>query len=292
MWHELTVTFQLRSPLHIGYLPFKGSVFSPTRYYVPGRNLWGALTRRMTELCHDNPQGEDYVRTGRVIMDNFRFSYFYVYDGKKVYMPEYREDGLKYGDLGIHEFEGKFISSSTSTAIMDGRAVDGSLHEIEYINSRFIDDESAGMTMITGCVWLRDDGLSFLDIRSDGIFVHENSLFDELILGGESKYGLGRVVLDSINRVNPPFTVKASDDVLISDEFLRGHMRYSENIRFQGDLELFSGRGYFDPERGGGDRRPGGVIVKPEYYLSPGTFLEDDGELVVSWDGTLAWNEE
>jgi len=288
MWNELSATFKLKSPLYIGYLPSGASIISPTRYYVPGRNFWGALTRKITELRFVNPTGKDYLKIGRDVMENFRFSYFYVYDGKKVYMPEYRDDGLKYGDMGIHDFEGRFISSTISTAIMDGLAVDGTLHEIEYINSRFSDGENVNNTLITGCIWVKDDAPSYLEIEEDGILLDENNILDELILGGESKYGFGHVILDSFNdKRRIPLDVELSTDIIISDRFLKGHMKYSDDFRFMGDVELISGRGYIDPETGKRNGRPGGIILKPEYYLSPGTFIEDESSLILSWDGTL-----
>ena len=78
MWKRFDVVFALNSPLHIGYLPFtKGLVISPTRYYVPGRNFWGAVTKRLTESLYNDPTKE-YKKIGKQIKENFRFSYFYL----------------------------------------------------------------------------------------------------------------------------------------------------------------------------------------------------------------------
>ena len=97
-WKKINVVFKLKTPLHIGYIPFKGSVVSPTRYYVPGRNLWGAVTKRVTEHLCENPTANNYKNIGKQIMENFRFSYFYLYDGKTIYLPRYTDEGVKYGN--------------------------------------------------------------------------------------------------------------------------------------------------------------------------------------------------
>lgn len=286
MWHELTVTFQLMSPLHIGYLPSRSSIFSPTRYHVPGRTLWGALTRSITESIYGQPGGDDYRSIGHILRENFRFSYFYIHDGRTYYLPEYRDDGLMYGGLDRYEFEGRFIASTVSTALKDGVALKGSLHETEYINSMFHDGEKVERTRIMGCIWIKNRPLN-LEIQKDGIFIDDINILHELTLGGESKYGFGKVVLESIRSGRTPFRVHVSEDIQISDEFLRGHMRYTHDLKFTGDLELLSGRAYFDPESNRSSEKPGGVIIKPEYYLTPGTRIEDHKEATLLWDGTL-----
>ena len=88
-WEKINVVFKLKSPLHIGYIPFKGSVISPTRYYVPGRNFWGAITKRITEYLYKNPKTEDYKETGKQVIENFRFSYFYLYDGFVIFFCQF-----------------------------------------------------------------------------------------------------------------------------------------------------------------------------------------------------------
>lgn len=287
MWHELTVTFQLRSPLHIGYLPSRSSIFSPTRYYVPGRTLWGALTRSITESIHRQPGGADYRSIGHILRENFRFSYFYVHDGRTYYLPEYRDDGLMYGGLDRYEFEGRFIASTVSTALRGGVALKGSLHETEYINNMFHDGEKVEKTRIMGCIWIKNSPLN-LEIQKDGLFIGDINILHELTLGGESKYGFGKVVLESIRSGRTPFRVHVSNGIQISDEFLRGHMRYTPDLKFNGDLELVSGRAYFDPERSNRtSEKPGDVIIKPEYYLTPGTQMEDHEEATLLWDGSI-----
>jgi len=267
MWRTINVVFKLKTPLHIGYLPSKSSVVSPTRYYIPGRNLWGAVTKRTAENLFKKPAAHHYKNTGKDIMNNFVFSYFYIYDGETIYSPSYTDEGIKYGhDIKIAraEFEHKFIGSQISTAIEPGSstAKDQSLHEIEFINNREVDVDA-------------------------GIFIDNFNIIQELILGGESKYGFGHVLLDGVNKIDPPFEVKVQDSVTVSSEFLISHLKYDKNLNFRGDLELLAGRGYFDPETQRGGSGPGATISKPQYYFTPGTKLEDKTYFRMTWDGKL-----
>lgn len=301
-WERLDVVYRLKSPLHIGYIPFKGSVVSPTRYYVPGRNFWGAVTKRITEHLYKDPDSEMYKKIGKQIMDNFRFSYFYIYDEENVYTPEYTDDGLKFGykdKISLYEFEHKFIGSRILTAIdfCSGTAKNESLHEIEFINNKFKDGNgNLKDTRIIGCIWIKKDakieGNYIKSNDSDvnpGIFIGNFNIIEELILGGESKYGFGHVLLESINKCNFQLKSEESEEnVKIEiEKSLPAHLKYDENIKFKGDVELLSGRGYFDPKKESNSSiKPSYVVSQPEYYFSPGTVIDSFvGE--INWDGTI-----
>lgn len=306
IWERLDIVYRLKSPLHIGYMPFKGSVVSPTRYYVPGRNFWGAVTKGITEYFYTSPDADKYIKIGRQILNDFRFSYFYIYDGENAYMPEYTDDGLKFGcheKISQREFEQKFISSRVSTAINaeSGTAADGSLHETEFINNRF--KEKTGElrdTGLIGCIWVKKGvkiGDRYVEIKeigendSIGIFIDDFNAIGELIIGGESKYGFGHIVLESINKVK--FTLQSEEDETIrfainETKPLPAPLKYNDNIRFKGEIELFVGRGYFDPKNDSiNSTKPGDIISKHEYYFSPGTILMESITGVVNWDGTI-----
>ncbi|SNX54961.1 hypothetical protein [Thermoanaerobacterium sp. RBIITD] len=298
-WIKLEVVFRLKSPLHIGYMPFKGSVISPTRYYVPGKNFWGAVTKRITEYLCKNPSEDNYRKIGSIVMENFKFLYFYVFDGEHVYMPHYTNEGLKFGNENQHDFEQKFISSRLSTAVdaSSGTASDGSLHEIEFINNKF-KDKSGRLkdTKIKGYIWIRENAEIEnykVEIKNEenslGIFINNFNVIEELILGGESKYGFGHVLLESIKEsenIENTITIKME-----KDKPLTAPLKYCEDIKFKGDIELITGRGYFDPKdnNSDGSNEPGDRISKLEYYFSPGTVLLLDNSIdcEVAWDGTL-----
>lgn len=328
MWKRLDVVFTLKSPLHIGYLPFKGSVISPTRYYIPGKNFWGAITKRATECFYDNPSSGDYRKVGLEIKDNFRFSYFYLYDGNTIFIPKYKDSGLVFGEDGKEQidkfsFERRFIGSRVLTAIdsKSGTARDESLHEIEFVKHKFRDnDGSIKETRIIGCIWIKEgSNLNGFEIKFDnnGIFVNDFNLIEELVLGGEQGYGFGKVHLEKVlNEKRFPIGKSnntQSNEIEIKIESVSpilSHLKYEQNISFQGDIELLIGRGYFDIERNDledknkskenqgesinkreNDRYkkdPGRVITNKGFtYFSPGTILKKGTKGFVCWDGTI-----
>lgn len=299
MWKKLDIVFKLKSPLHIGYMPFKGSVISPTRYYVPGKNFWGAITKRITEYLCKKPKADDYKRIGKEIMDNFRFSYFYIYDGRTIYFPRYTERGLRYGDnsyeISKSEFEHRFIRSLISTAIdSDSKtAKNESLHELEFINSKTKDrNGDIKSVKIAGRIWIKNEAKTDdkeVILNNEGISIENSNVIEELILGGESKYGFGHVVLESIDEISV-FEWNDPESVEVGSKLLPAHLKYDENLKFKGDIELLTGRGYYDPnssEAENGDSKPGAVISIPKYYFAPGTILMESKKFKVRWDGTL-----
>ncbi|PMP95011.1 MAG: hypothetical protein C0168_07315 [Candidatus Aminicenantes bacterium] len=310
MWSKVNIVFRLKTPLHIGYLPFKGSVISPTRYYVPGRNLWGAVTKRITEWMYKIPNSGNYIEIGSQVIENFRFSYFYLYDGKTIYFPHFTEEGLKYGSTDRDknkktksEFEYRFIRSRISTAIDPNSltAKDESLHEIEFINNKFKDEEGEVRDLkIIGCVWFKDKGKigdNEITKNKSGITIGNFNVFEELILGGESKYGFGHVVLDGVDEVEFPVELEEENENIKvhikKDSPLLGHLKHDKNIKFRGDIELLSGRGYFDPydkSKSADDKsidKPGKVLSLAKYHFVPGTVMCESLSAFLRWDGTM-----
>jgi len=315
MWKRIDTIFTLKSPLHIGYLPFKGSVISPTRYYVPGKNFWGAVTKRATEHLTDNPTSKAYKEIGKQIKENFRFSYFYLYDGKTIFTPEYQEKGLSFGNkLNKLQFEHRFIGSRTSTAIdsASGTAEDRSLHEIEFIMHKYLrDDGSIKDSQIMGCIWVKKDAElqgNKIDVNDHGIFVKKGNLIDELSLGGELNYGFGTVKLESIAKKKMPINDQPENERIVipleNDKPILSHLTYHPEMHFVGEIELVKGRGYFNVEKENASRdasrdastdrfykeNPGEVISSAGYCFSPGSLLRSDcKKVVLEWNGILSF---
>lgn len=306
MWNQNKVVFKLKSPLHIGYTPFKSSVVSPTRYYILGRNFWGAITKQITESFFRSFESEDYIDVGHDIRNNFIFSYFYLYDGDTVYYPKYEEKELKYGDMYVSNFESRFIDSRISTAIDNsGTAKDESLHEIEYINNKFKDKNgNVNDVKIAGYIWIKENATikdKKLEIKKekDGIYINNFNIIKELILGGESKYGFGHVEFYSFDdRVNLPINIETENSNELSvriqkNEAILSHLEYSKEIPFKGDIELLSGRAYYDIQKESNnneakDSKPGSSFLETKYYFSPGTIiLKNNMDVSLQWDGKL-----
>jgi len=320
MYQCYNVVFTIKSPLHIGFLPALGSsVVSQTRYYVPGKNLWGAITRRITENLSNKPVPEDYQNIGKAVKDIFRFSYFYIYDNNAIYFPEYNENkGMIFGEKNVlitrPEFEAKFIGSRVLTEIEheSNTAKDKSLHEIEYIKDRHIDEDgNIGRTKLAGCIFIKGgyqmpymNTKKNIEIKDNGIFIGNFNLIEELTLGGEQNYGFGLVEFNSFINENKFYKEYESsgEDILINIEkasAILSHLEYIHNVSFGGDIEILVGRGYYDIKkisegaetisktRDNYYKFPGKVISEPLYYFSPGTKFGEEIKAILNWDGTM-----
>jgi hypothetical protein len=90
MWIRVPVCFELLSPMHIGFLPnAAGTVVAATRPYVPGKNLWGAVTSSLTERMYKFPRSDNFVSVGTELRKSVVFSYFYLSDGERIFVPSY-----------------------------------------------------------------------------------------------------------------------------------------------------------------------------------------------------------
>ena len=239
-WQKFDLLFRVLSPLHIGYLPNKaGTVIARTRYYVPGKNIWGALTARLTGKLLQNPAPADYLNVGSWLKDNFRFSYFYLFDGEKIFLPQYNEKGgLYFGDLSLQKFQQRFISSRISTKISkEGGAEDKTLHEIEFINNQYVaDNDELESIYLVGSVFFQKDAKfnnSFQIESKDAVLsLNGFNLFEVLTLGGELNYGFGKVAqtksIGGLTLVPENSYENSEVEIRLEDESpIIGHLQYN-----------------------------------------------------------------
>ena len=174
-WQHYRLVFRLRSPLHIGYR--KSGNLMETRRYVPGKNLWAALTARLTRDYHNGSRGSEYRRIGDLVREHFRFGYLW---------PSLDSE-LPCFPWGDEDFDYLFLGGLSSTALEhDQRAAqDGTLHDVEFIAPM---TRTRKPVHLIGDLWVRD-GLP-ADVSS-----WEESL-RSLALGGEQGYGWGRVQME------------------------------------------------------------------------------------------------
>jgi hypothetical protein len=204
-WQAYRLVFRLESPLHIGWR--RPGNLMQTRYYVPGRVFWGAVTANLARwLGRIN-----YRQVGEWVQDNLRFGYFFPADDlDNPLYPIYSKEGVTYGrDKGLPEavFERCFLSSLASTAIasQSNTGRDGSLHEVEFVAPA---RDTGKPVYLVGHLFVRtrtgdeetyeNDDIGIL-IESDDIVIQEHSLYQQIIaslrIGGERRYGFGRLTL-------------------------------------------------------------------------------------------------
>lgn len=161
------------SPLHIGSR--RVGNLQQTRYYLPARTLWGAVTARLTRKTSEAWK-ENYKGVGGLVDQNLRFSYFYPVAGKdsRLIWPWDNSNG---------RFEWTFINSQAGSPIenQSRAALDGGLHETEYIMPVGRDGRQV---YLLGYVFAREEEAGIAGWREE---------LSRLQLGGDRSYGWGRV---------------------------------------------------------------------------------------------------
>lgn len=282
-WQCFRLTYELHSPLHIGY--HKVGNVQRTRYYIPARNLRGAVTERLTRSGFD-PDGRsqgDYGKIGRWVQEHCVFTYWFVCDvNGDPLVPCYTEDGLRYGNLTPAQFERRYLGVYVSTALDPAAtaARTGSLHEVEYIAPKWPDEHGlVHTTRVTGWLFLDDKACSHLSDEAKRC-----SWLGRLQVGGERRYGFGQLRLKDFGQSDPP----AGYSVLLNGSRPRLRIQtekpllahtLANNVRAHGQIEVLVGRETTQSHTFGGQLTPGRVC------WAPGSVVKDDTELEMEPEG-------
>ncbi len=184
-WQAHRLLFRVLSPIHIGFERIGN--LQRTRPYVLGRNLWAAAAARL--VLEGRVAGYEQARSE--LTGQYCFGYLFpTLPNETIFVPCYRDDGLFFGldqRIGQREFEHRFLGSTAHTALNPASrgAEEGSLHEVECVLPRTRQDGKP--TYLTGVIFAQA-GTSDATLRS---------LFDDLQVGGERTYGMGRLRLES-----------------------------------------------------------------------------------------------
>ena len=253
-WQAYRLVYRAETPVHIGYSTL--GFVQKTRYYIPGRAIWGAVTANVTRVyaSHDG-----YPQVGRDVSRDMRFSYFYpALKPDNPLLPCFTENGLKYGrDLPVEKFEAMLVRSLGQTAVMaaSSTAEEGSLHETEFI-SPVVEDNNGGWQRVlyVGYIFLRQ-GAKILgqDLTWDRGPQQLSDALQGVFVGGERKYGFGLLKLVDSSEVTTKdggvtifdSTVRITDDVavcLTRGSAIPAHLALSSKAAMRGDIEPLVGR--------------------------------------------------
>ncbi|MBE0525041.1 MAG: hypothetical protein IBX40_12045 [Methanosarcinales archaeon] len=260
----------------------------------------------------DDPIPKNYYDVGNWFKNNVNFTYFYIYDGdsdKPFLVPGYSDDGLKYGNMLVSQFQNRYIGSFISTEIepTTGTAKDESLHDIEFIRPKYQSKSEIKNTRIFGKMFIKKDFskneiTENIQVDTDGngnITVNDEDPFKVIFVGGELNYGFGKIEkLDSsliqLPELSFKFDLSSKDKVCIEHidkNPILSHLRYSETYQFCGDIELISGRGYEknkDNLQRETHREPGKRIAPSNLCFTPGTVVHNLKEAEIDYSGV--WN--
>ena len=192
-WYELT--FKPLQPLHIGIGNY--GVLSPTRLFITGAVMWGALTAEYGKQQRwdiFNLEEEQKEKQKNLFLNISNFYPVVIKDEEKPLLPEYKEGELYLGKYSEKEFRYKFTHTMMSTAISPEKraAKDEFLHEMEVILPASKDDLKEEL------LW---KGILYIDLEKEKIkeFIKSKSL--TIFVGGERTYGLGMMELQDYKEI-------------------------------------------------------------------------------------------
>lgn len=279
-WHSYQLTYRLMSPLHIGYRAL-GNI-QRTRYYVPGRNLWGAISARLVRARYQQPGPADYLAVGDYVRNHVIASYFYLrLADEGPYYPRLQHAEWWYGNLKAADFEARFVSSYSSTALTASSwtAEEPTLHEVEFITPRVRTDPPPGRPVyLQGFLYLDQDrstAPSPLQGLNDESYLQ---YLTELFVGGEQGYGFGR-----IERLGQPISPEVDTGPRpqprdLDGATLHAHLRMTpaNKLAVHGPVEPLVGREWANDRRGNGRRGAGQDVSEPVVAWAPGGHFAGD----------------
>ncbi|AKB36818.1 DUF324 domain containing Cmr6-like protein [Methanosarcina siciliae C2J] len=291
-WELYRWVWVLQSPLSVGMMP-SGSL-NRCRLYVPARTLWGAITAEISRRSDcDFP---DYKRIGNEVLEDIRFTFLFpakkLGQNWKAWLPRYLDNkGLCWlmedsnTDLKTfipdHVFRSKLLYTRPGTAIDpdSDSAEESSLHETEYVQMYWHsnDEENKKEHCQVGMI-------GYIFVRSGS--QHANSVreIDNLLIGGDTRYGFGSLIRLDISEETNVFgnniDLSKENPVVISSIIL-GQATTTKSMK--GDLEAFAG---WDNTSDSGLQNfatfwmPGSSIVSDKdnlnhWIIEPGGFWKD-----------------
>lgn len=299
-WQYLPLTYRVLSPIHIGYRSV--GIIDRTRYYVPAKNFWAAVTASLTTRLHRTPRADDYRAVGELVQRRLRFTYFFPAARPaekplatlKCYLPEYRKGRtvyLEHPDKQEADVEAIFVSSYVSTALDHSRqaAAERLLHEIEHLQPQARIEGDCWETHLVGGVWIAPgNDPSGVEIRLEGetVLIKGLPTLDRLTIGGERSYGFGRLQLaeDRIDYLGLGSWEAQEGDpgglLIVPPErsaTVLAHVKHEAGVYYEGLLEPVVGREW-DADKGAGRFLAGGTV-----YIAPGGRCPASAYAVDGW---------
>jgi len=290
-WKAYKLVYQAKSPIHIGWHTL--GYIKLTRYYITGKAMWGAFTANLTRTGEEK-NTKAYIKYGELFGKDVLPSYFYpAIDPDIPLLPEFTADGMKYGDYIESEFESLFIKSYGQTAVLpdSNTAEDESLHESEFIAPVVRDEETKEQIPIhfVGYIFIKDGAKTEYDetVGWDSGDIKLKHILSEIFIGGDIKYGWGRLILNSSMLATDVFNFKIENNIEIkipSGKPIPAHLDISNSLKLKGNIEPLVGRewGKSDSNMGAGQE-----ISKAEICWVPGSTLLEPKNLSIGKFGIL-----
>jgi len=301
-WTAHRLIYRAMGPVHIGCHTL--GYIKLTYPYITGRAMWGAATANLTRAYGKFPDrvSTEYQRFGELFKKQVIFSYFFpAFEGEKPWLPRYTEQGLCFHSSSCpadpvpeRRFQQVFFGSFLQTAVSPhvNTAEDETLHESEFIRHRVVFPAAGGNDGVrpvyfVGYVFIRNDAVleGYGDVSWEGGDVAIKPAM-EIFIGGDRKYGWGRLRLDGVykniccmhgcgvvlDKCAPVICVEKGQSI-------PAHAVADEGVELWGDIELFVGRLWQRGETGSnGNSGPGRDIRGNGLCWMPGSILEANSQ--------------
>jgi len=316
-WEVYRLIYQAKAPMHVGY--HKIGFIQRTRYYITGRNMWGAIAANLARSLEfdamktvqrscKTPLEQHYENIGISLLNkDILISYFYpTTNSEKPHpiLPRFEPTGLKYGEYPNEEFERLFIRSFGQTAIepANNTAEEGSLHETEYIAPSVELNGDQKEVYFVGYIFMKGK----INYQNKSVGFDEGDIkikeaIRELFVGGERKYGFGRLVLSDkskkIKDKNP--CMFGNQLILDNDKYVKvkieketpipAHLDIEVKACMKGDIEPIVGRewGEIKDSEGKSIIGPGQKVSGAKICWMPGSILLERKEFSLGSFGIL-----
>lgn len=295
IWKAYRLVYQAKSPIHIGWHTL--GYIKLTRHYIPGRAMWGAMTANMTRTYGEKGTA-DYKKFGAIFQKDILASYFYpAIDPETPLLPRYTDRGIEYGDSGPDccprvEFEKRFIGSFGQTAVLpqSNTAEDETLHESEYMVPTINKDGVCKPVFFIGYLFIKESAIyqdgKKIDWRRTDMAI--KPAIREVFVGGDMKYGWGRLALVSDKlvkgEVKKIFGYNFSDKTdhpgitIPPGSPLPAHLKidHASTLAVKGDMEPLVGRNLGTVEKDGEKQTGAGKqISEAELCWMPGSIMTE-----------------
>lgn len=283
-WKAYRWVWRLEAPLHVGMPP--AGALNRCRLYVPARMIWAAFTAEISR-SKSNRGFPNYDTTGKEIASNCRFTNLYPAEKKGddflVWLPEFKKSiGLQWRrscnkkKLSNRDFKHYLLISRPSTAVTpeSDSAAEGTLRETECINPwwRLHDKtENARPVLLYGYVFIKEDKDKKEQENLQAIFTELKNL-KTLFIGGDTRYGLGKITLCdtwrsiSNNRVFGKQFQQEKTGLIIKSDIVWGHVSIENDDHSKDMLGMIECLGTWDY---------GKLKIERELYWVPGSSLKE-----------------
>ena len=287
-WTHYLLVFRLESPLHIGYR--KVGNLMQTRPYVPGKNLWAALTVQLVRRVGQSNNADAYRKVGEALTKYFRFGYLWPAAGiwnktQNKWSPPTTPHfpWPKEKDQGHWEY--LYLNSTVHTAVENstGTAAEGMLYHVEFIAPY---TREGAPVYLVGDLWVQEEQLPEYISRVSLRDAWQDAL-QHLQIGGERTYGWGHTFLVKKSETSKmswgdEWTWENKDQVWITlppESHLPTH---ALAVAFGNELPLEKNSGLIEPWLGWEYRKPGTFhLSSVRIMYQPGTIIAEERNIPV-----------